>query len=195
MQQSWDTGCIPKVPQAELAQLVERRLPKPQVTSSNLAFRSDFCGFICFIEKFFIPLQKKQINYKDMNDWHNKIMKLDLTKWVVTKFYHYASICQDIFAEYDEVWNNKPVGDPYIKELYIHFLSIANLYYKEYTGRKYSDIRDNKTTIEITNVETGEKLYITSKDGRFLIGKSVWSEFGIVTNFGICQYESKIDKK
>ena len=25
---------------AELAQLVERRLPKPQVTSSNLAFRS-----------------------------------------------------------------------------------------------------------------------------------------------------------
>ena len=27
-------------PDAELAQLVERRLPKPQVTSSNLAFRS-----------------------------------------------------------------------------------------------------------------------------------------------------------
>lgn len=120
-----------------------------------------------------------------MNNWYNKIEKLDLTKWVITKFYHYTSICQDIFGERDEMWHDKPVGDEYIKTLYFHFLNIADMYYKIHTDNTHSTLRDNKTTIEITNIETGDKLYISSKDGRWLIGKSVWSEFGTVTNFGI----------
>jgi len=120
-----------------------------------------------------------------MNDWRKKIKRLDLSKWIITKFYHYTSICRDIFGERDEMWHDKPLGDEYIKTLYFHFLEIADTYFRMKTGQKYSSLRDNKTTIEITNIETGDKLYITSKDGRWLIGKSVWSEFGTVTEFGI----------
>lgn len=117
-------------------------------------------------------------------NYHNKIKKLDLSKWVITKFYHYASIVNDPdFYEYDEIWHTKPVGDPYIKELYNHFLSIANLY----VGH---DISDNKTTIGIKNIETKDELFITSKDGRYLIGNSVYSEFGYVTTFGVVKFES-----
>ena len=120
-----------------------------------------------------------------MTDWHKKIKKLDLTKWIITKFYHYTSICQDIFGERDEMWHDKPLGDEYIKTLYFHFLEIGDKYLQLKNGNAWSTLRDNKTTIEITNIETGDVLYITSKDGRWLIGKSVWSEFGNVTNFGI----------
>ena len=110
-----------------------------------------------------------------MIEWHKKIQKLDLTKWVVTKFYHYTSICQ------------KPVGDPYLQELFQHFMSIVDLYYQIKTGNEHSTLYDNKITIEITNIEDASKLYISSKDGRYLIGKSVWSEFGTVTNFGVTE--------
>ena len=121
-----------------------------------------------------------------MIEWHNKIEKLDLSKWIITKFYHYASICQDIFGEYDTIWSGqKPVGDPYLKELYHHFLVIANVYCHINSGNVHSNIYDNKTTIEITNIEDGNKLYISSKDGRYLICKSVWSEFGNFTEFGV----------
>jgi hypothetical protein len=121
-----------------------------------------------------------------MREWHNKIEKLDLSKWVITKFYHYSSICQDIFGEYDTMWSGqKPVGDPYLKELYYHFLEIANTYCRIYSGNVHTNIYDNKTTIEITNIEDGSKLYISSKDGRYLIGTSVWSEFGSFTEFGV----------
>jgi hypothetical protein len=120
-----------------------------------------------------------------MREWHNKIEKLDLSKWVITKFYHYASICQDIFGEYDTMWHSKPVGDPYLKELFHHFMNIADVYYHNNIGNNHSTLYDNKITIEITNIEDGNKLYISSKDGRYLIGKSVWSEFGTVTEFGV----------
>lgn len=120
-----------------------------------------------------------------MKEWHNKIEKLDLSKWVITKFYHYASICQDIFGEYDTIWNSKPVGDPYLKEIFYHFMNIADVYYHNSTGNNHCTLYDNKVTIEITNIENEEKLYISSKDGRYLIGKSVWSEFGSFTEFGI----------
>lgn len=124
-----------------------------------------------------------------MIEWHKKIQKLDLSKWVVTKFYHYTSICQDIYGEYDNtVWISKrPVGDPYLQELFQHFMSIVDLYYQIKTGNEHSTLYDNKITIEITNIEDGSKLYISSKDGRYLIGKSVWSEFGTVTNFGVIE--------
>ena len=120
-----------------------------------------------------------------MNEWHSKIQKLDLTKWVVTKFYHYTSICQDIFGEYDTMWHSTPVGDPYLQELFQHFMNIVDFYYRNKTGNDHSTLYDNKITIEITNIEDNSKLYISSKDGRYLIGKSVWTEFGNVTNFGI----------
>lgn len=126
-----------------------------------------------------------------MREWHNKIKKLDLSKWIITKFYHYTSIAQDIFGEYDTIWNSKPVGDPYLKELYEHFLSIADLYYHQYKSSEHGTLHDNKVTIEITNIESGEKLYISSKDGRYLIGKDVWSEYGIYTSFGVVKYYEK----
>jgi hypothetical protein len=121
-----------------------------------------------------------------MIEWHKKIKKLDLTKWIVTKFYHYTSICQDIFGEYDTMWSGRePVGDPYLQKLFQHYMNIVDCYYKNSTGNEHSTLYDNKITIEITNIEDGSKLYISSKDGRYLIGKSVWSEFGRVTNFGV----------
>lgn len=121
-------------------------------------------------------------------NYHGKIKKLDLSKWVVTKFYHYASIVSDPdMYEYDEIWYNKPLGDPYIKELYLRFINIVNLYAN-------TDLRDNKTTIGIMNIDTHEELFITSKDGRYLIGNSVWSEFGYVTTFGVKQFNIKEEK-
>ena len=120
-----------------------------------------------------------------MTEWYKNIKRLDLSKWVITKFYHYASICQDIFGEFDTCWHSKPVGDHYLKDLYDYFLEIANVYYRISQGNDKCNIYDNKTTIEITNIEDGSKLYISSKDGRYLIGKSVWSEFGSYTEFGV----------
>ena len=120
-----------------------------------------------------------------MTEWHKNIKRLDLTKWVITKFYHYTSICQDIFGEFDTMWHSKPIGDHYLKDLYDHFLEIANVYCRIYSGNEHTNIYDNKTTIEITNIEDGSKLYISSKDGRYLIGTSVWSEFGSFTEFGV----------
>lgn len=123
-----------------------------------------------------------------MIEYHKKIQKLDLTKWIVTKFYHYTSICQDIYGEYDKMWSGqKPIGDPYLQELFEHFMSIVDIYYQNKTGNEHSTLHDNKITIEITNIEDRSKLYISYKDERYLIGKSVWSEFGTVTNFGITE--------
>jgi len=119
-----------------------------------------------------------------MREWHNRIQKIKLKKWIVTKFYHYTSIPQDIFGEYDTAWHSKPVGDPYLKELFDHFFEIAEAAYKRYKGEdRFGSLMDNKVTIEITNIDTGEKLYIGYKDWRYLIGKNVWSEFGYYTDF------------
>lgn len=117
---------------------------------------------------------------------YNKMKKLDHSKWIVTKFYHYTSRCQDDIAEYDEIWHQKPVGDPYIKEMFDHFLQCADTYLQIHTGCDYSSLgNQNKITIEITNIDTKEKLYITRYDGRYTVGKSVWSEFNNFEVFGI----------
>ena len=115
-----------------------------------------------------------------------KVKRLDLTKWVVTKFYHYTSCARDFIAEYDPVWHIDNVwGDPYVKELYDHFQQCADAYLN-YPEISWSSMgHQNKTTIEIFNIETGEKLYLTQYDGRYYLGKSVWSEFGHVSEFGI----------
>ena len=130
-----------------------------------------------------------------MTDWYKKIDKLDLNDWVVTKFYHYTSIPHDIFGEYDTAWHEKPVGDPYLKELFDHFFAICDTYFvlsKENDNSTFKGtLRDNKITIEITNIKTNEKLYIGYKDWRYLIGKSVWSEFGYYTSFGMINYYTK----
>ena len=121
------------------------------------------------------------------SNYHGKIKKLDLSKWVVTKFYHYTALVNDPdFYEYDEVWHEKPLGDPYIKELYYHFLKIVNFY----AGH---DLQDNKTVIEIKNVDTKEVKYISSKDGRYLYGNAVWSEWGWVSTFGMIKNNVKED--
>lgn len=124
------------------------------------------------------------------NGIYAKVKKLDLSKWIVTKFYHYTSCAQDTIAEYDEVWHSKPVGDPYVKELYEHFLRIADAYFtlhyeKDLTHYAGSLGNQNKTTIEVQNIETGAVLYITQYDGRYYIGRTVYSEFNNYDVFGI----------
>lgn len=111
-----------------------------------------------------------------MQDIYKKVKKLDLSKWVITKFYNYTSSVRDRIASYETVFHEW--GDPYLKELYNHFISIANLYYHGGEVRPGFGIEDNKTTIEITNIETGEKLYIGQYDCNYHLGKDVWSEFG-----------------
>ena len=125
-----------------------------------------------------------------MMDTYKKVKKWDLSKWIVTKFYHYTSCAQDVIFEYDEVWHTKPVGDPYIKELYEHFLRIADAYFTlhyedDLTHYVGSLGHQNKTTIEVQSIETGEKLYLTQYDGRYYIGRTVYSEFNNHDVFGI----------
>ena len=122
-------------------------------------------------------------------DTYKKVKKWDLSKWIVTKFYHYTSCAHDIIAEYDSVWHSKPMGDPYIKNVYEHFLCIADAYLNLHYGDSILGFgslgHQNKTTIEVQNIETGDKLYLTQYDGRYYIGKTVWSEFNKYDVFGI----------
>ena len=121
----------------------------------------------------------------DRVDVFGKVKKFDFSKWVVTKFYHYTSRATEVFAKYDPVWHQKPHGDPYVKDVYDHFLKCADAYlnYPEITFASLGN--QNKTTIEIFNIETGEKLYVTQYDGVYSIGKDVYSEFGNITQIGI----------
>ena len=112
-----------------------------------------------------------------------KVEKLNLSQWVVTKFYHYSSIAGDEIGEYDEVWHDKPVGNPYIKEVFLHFMNVVD-YYFHADGKKGS-LYDNKTTIKIENISTGEILYVSSKDGRYRLGTTYCSEREDSTDFGI----------
>ena len=123
-------------------------------------------------------------SYRDI---YKKVKKFDFSKWVVTKFYHYTSCARDVFAKYD-TFNTKPMGDPYIKKVYEHFLKCSDAYvnYPELSYRSIGN--QNKTTIEIFNIETGEKLYVTHYDLAWYIGKSVWSEFGSQTLFGKIEF-------
>ena len=130
-----------------------------------------------------------------------KIKKLDLSQWVVTKFYHYPSVAGDEIGEYDEVWHDKPVGDPYIKEVFHHFMNVVDYYFNA-DGKKVvvkdnepglvympylmkGSLYDNKTTIKIENISTGEILYVSSKDGRYRLGTTYYSEREDSTDFGI----------
>ena len=119
----------------------------------------------------------------------DKVEKLDLSQWVVTKFYHYPSIAGDEIGEYDEVWHGKPVGDPYIKEVFYHFMTVVDHYFNadrkkvvvkdKESGLVYmpylmkESLYDNKTTIKIENISTGEILYVSSKDGRYRLGDNL----------------------
>ena len=74
---------------------------------------------------------KKKYILKD--GLYAKVKRLDLTKWVVTKFYHYTSCARDFIAEYDPIWNGSAKdgtawGDPYLKELYDHFQTCVDAY-------------------------------------------------------------------
>lgn len=111
---------------------------------------------------------------------YEKVKKINLSQWVVTKFYRYPSMANTEFGEYDPVWHDKPWGDPYIKTLWDHFFQIAQYYHDLEalgTGRVTCSIYENKNTIEIRNVFTGEKRYISSKDGRYQFGTSYQSEW------------------
>mgnify|MGYP007104063484 CR=1 FL=1 len=107
--------------------------------------------------------------------------RLDLSKWVLTRYFHYRSSVRDRIAEYEEIFRDNPSGDVYVKELYEHFYEV----YKVYAGLKKYSQPDNKTVCEITNIETGEKLYIGSFDCIWALGKDYWSEFGSGSEIGI----------
>ena len=120
-----------------------------------------------------------------MTEVYKKIRRFDYKRWVVTKFYHYTSRATDVIYEYDAVWHSKPVGDPKVKEIYDHFLKCADAYLN-YPDVSFASLgHQNKTTIEIFDISSGEKLYLTQYDGRYYIGKDVYTEFGNVTEFGI----------
>lgn len=113
---------------------------------------------------------------------------MDLTQWVVTRFYHYVSCAQDILYEYDPFWHDPSWGDPYVKEVYDHFLKCADAYLN-YPKIDFASLgHQNKTTIEIFNIGTGERLYVSQYDGKYLLGKSVWSELDNYTEIGIKKY-------
>ena len=76
---------------------------------------------------------KKKYILKD--GLYAKVERLNLTKWVVTKFYHYTSCARDFIAEYDPIWNGSAKdgiawGDPYLKVsiIYYHHSSVLNIY-------------------------------------------------------------------
>ena len=131
---------------------------------------------------------KKKYILKD--GLYAKVKRLDLSKWVVAKFYHYTSCAREQIAEYDPIWHGSMSekdawGDPYVKELYDHFQACVDAYLN-YPEISYTSLgHQNKTTIEIFNIETGERLYLSQYDGRYYLGKDVWSEFGNVSEFGI----------
>ena len=131
---------------------------------------------------------KKKYILKD--GLYAKVQRLDLSKWVVAKFYHYTSCAREQIAEYDPIWHGSMSekdawGDPYVKELYDHFQACVDAYLN-YPEISYTSLgHQNKTTIEIFNIETGERLYLSQYDGRYYLGKDVWSEFGNVSEFGI----------
>lgn len=119
---------------------------------------------------------------------YSKMKRMDLSQWVVTKFYHYVSCAQDILYEYDPFWHDPAWGDPYIKDVYDHFLKCADAYLN-YPKIDFASLgHQNKTTIEIFNIETGEKRYLTQYDGKYLLGKSVWTEMENVSEIGIKKY-------
>ena len=113
----------------------------------------------------------------------NKVKRLDLSQWVVTKFYHYPSVAGGEIGEYDETWYDKPVGDSYIKEVFLHFMSIVDHYFHA-DGKKVT-LFDNKVTIKIENISTSEILYVSFKDGFYRLGTTYYSEREYSTDFGI----------
>ena len=117
---------------------------------------------------------------------YDKVKKLDLSKWIVTKFYHYTSRVGDLISEYDPTWHRKPVGDKYLEELYDHFQLVVDTSFRNYTKYEWNSLgNQNKTVIEIQSIDTGEVLYIGRYDGVYRLGKSVWSEFNSFESFGI----------
>ena len=82
----------------------------------------------------------------DRVDVFGKVKKLDFSKWVVTKFYHYTSRATEVFAKYDPVWYQKPHGDSYVKDVYDHFLKCVDAYLN-YPEISFSSLgHQNKTT-------------------------------------------------
>jgi hypothetical protein len=117
---------------------------------------------------------------------YDKVKKFDFSKWVVTKFYHYTSWVGDRLYEYDPTWHQKPVGDKYLEEMYDHFQLVVDTYFRNYTKHEWNSLgNQNKTVIEIQNIDTGEVLYIGRYDGVYHLGKSVRSEFNRFDTFGI----------
>ena len=81
------------------------------------------------------------------------------------------------------MWPDKPIGDPYIKEVFHHFMTIVD-YYFHADGKKGS-LYDNKVTIKIENISTGEILYTSYKDGHYKLGQTYYAEREYSTDFGI----------
>lgn len=107
-----------------------------------------------------------------MQDLYKKVKKLTLSDWVPTRVFLYTSGVKDKIFEYDTFTFNGKRGDPYIKELFDHFLQMIEIM----TGK---DVNDNKIVIEIKNIYTGHTNYIGQYDARYSVGTGYWTEFGM----------------
>ena len=116
-------------------------------------------------------------------------LQLDLSKYIITRLFHYTSWVKNDFASYNPTWYSKPIGDPNVKTIFYHFLNIANTYYRKFTEHKWSTLDQNKMVIEIQNVETGEFLYLGKYDDIYKIGKDFGTENKHCTHFGYSGYK------
>ena len=112
-----------------------------------------------------------------------KIEKLDLSQWVVTKFYHYPSIAGDEIGEYDEVWHDKPTGDPYIKEVFYHFMTVVDHYFN--ADRKKVVVNESGLVCIPNLMKWSLYDNASFKDGHYKLGQTYYSESEYSTDFGI----------
>ena len=91
----------------------------------------------------------------------------------ILAFYPYPSTPTELIGECDEVHHS---GDKNIKVLFEALMDEID------SHQKYS-LRDNKTTIKVKHIPTGEIFYIGYKDWYYRTGKSVYQETGTEVKF------------
>lgn len=100
--------------------------------------------------------------------------KIKSNDFEILAFYPYPSTPTKLIGEYDE--GIRYSGDENIKVLFEALMDEIDFH------QKYS-LRDNKTTIKVRHIPTGEIFYIGCKDWYYRTGKSVYQEAGTEIEF------------
>jgi hypothetical protein len=95
---------------------------------------------------------------------------INIENYDIIEVYRYPSYVNDIIAEYDEIWHNKPIGDRNIKRLYEQAIKIVN-------EQLNKNVDDNKVAILLKHKTTGREIIVGNKDNTYKIGLSVFCEF------------------